>query len=215
MKRAGILLFVLVSLLLTAAIAAPAAAQAEFTCDDGSNVVITNGVEFDLNIRPGDYRATVIGLNGFDPVLAIVEAATGSNLCNDDDGNAASYAADLPTTGVVAPSGLNAQMEFSNTGSDFLDVVLLVGGLNGTGGEFILLFEGMQVTTNDGEGDPFAINFSPNLVNSGVGIHAYAMHVEPSLDPLIKVVDENESCPRHWQRANLLRRCQQRGFVLG
>ncbi|HYO87525.1 MAG TPA: LCCL domain-containing protein [Candidatus Limnocylindrales bacterium] len=191
MKRSSVLILLALVLLLTVAVAAPAAAQAEFTCDDGSNVVVTNGVEFDVNIRPGDYRATVIGLNGFDPVLAVVETATGGNLCNDDEPNAASYAANLPTTGVVSPSGLNAQMEFSNTGSDFLSLVLLVGGLNGTGGEFILLFEGMQVTTTDGDGDPFAINFSPNLVNSEVGIHAYVLHVEPSLDPLLAVVDGN------------------------
>jgi hypothetical protein len=191
MKRVSTLVSVLVTLLLTASMVAPVAAQVEFACDDGSNVVISNGVEFSVNIRPGDYRATVIGLNGFDPVLAVVETATGANLCNDDAQGAARYAAELPSTGVVAPSGLNAQRDFSNTGSDFLDVTLLVGGLNGSSGEFILLFEGMQVTTNDGLGDPFIINGGQNVIDSGVGIHAYVIHVTPSLDPLLFVVDDN------------------------
>ena len=190
MKRAGVLVLIAM-LLLTAAIASPAAAQAEFTCNDGSGVVVTNGVEFTANVRPGEYRATVVGLNGFDPVIAVIETEVGGHLCNDDEPLAAAYAGELPTTGPIPPSGLSAQMDFTNTGSDFMDVTILVGGLNGQPGEFILLFQGMQVTDADGEGDPFAINASPNVVNSGVGINAYTLHVDSSFDPLMLVVDEN------------------------
>jgi hypothetical protein len=186
MKRVRVLILVCVVFVMAATVAGPAAAQAEFACETGQ--VITNGVEFNINIRPGDYRATVLGLNGFDPVLAVIEPGTGAHLCNDDEPNAAGYAAALPTTGEVAPSGLSAQMDFNNTGDDFLDLALLVGGLNGQSGEFILIFQGMQVTEADGDGDPFQITASANVVDSGVGIHAYVVHVEPNLDPLLRVI---------------------------
>lgn len=192
MKRASLIMFVLVSLLLMAAIAGPAMAQAEFACTDGSNVTITNGVEFTiLQIRPGNYRVSVLGVDGFDPVLAVVDPATRSNLCSDDASGASRYGAVLPSTGTVSPSSMNAQVDFRNTSSGFMDISLAVGGFGGSTGEFILVIEEMQVTTTDNLGDPFQIVVSQNVIDSGVGVHAYAIHVAPALDPLLMVVDDN------------------------
>lgn len=191
MKRASMLLFVLVSLLLVAAAAVPVAAQTSFTCTDGSNGVITNAVEFTVVIPPGNFRATALGLNGLDTVLAIIDPDSGSHMCNDDEPDAARYAADLPSTGVVAPSSTNAQLDFSNTGTGAMAVTIMAGGLGGAAGEFILLIEGMQVTADDGQGDIFEVVTAQNVIDSGVGVHAYAIHVTPELDPLMAIIDEN------------------------
>lgn len=193
MKRAGALFFMLISLLLITAVAAPVAAQSAFTCTDGSNLTITNAVEFTMGVPQGGYRVTALGLNGFDTVLAITDPSTGDHLCNDDEPGAASYAADLPSTGAIAPLSTNAQLDFSNGGTGFLAITILAGGLNGATGEFALLIEGMQVTTDDGAGDLYDITTTQNLIDSGVGVHAYMIHATPGLDPLLAIVDENSN----------------------
>jgi hypothetical protein len=137
------------------------------------------------------YTATAIGLNGFDPVLAVLDAQ-GRGLCNDDDSRAAAYSANLPSTGVVSPSQLASQINFSQTsGQNMADVSLVVGGLGNTSGEFLLILEGMAVTNADGAGDPFSIRLTPGLIASGVPVTAYMISVTNQLDPLMFLADEN------------------------
>ena len=72
---------------------APTAAQAQLpngvsvTCDDGTS--FDNGVEIIVNqMRSGfTYTATAVGLNGFDPVLAVLDSS-GGGLCSDDNASA-------------------------------------------------------------------------------------------------------------------------------
>ena len=75
----------------------------DVTCPDGRR--ITNGVKVTVvQMRTGfDYTATAVGINGFDPVLAVLDPQGRAALCNDDERNAANYSADLPTTGYVPP----------------------------------------------------------------------------------------------------------------
>lgn len=156
------------------------------TCNNG--VEIIGGVEFLINIRPGfTYTATALGVDGFDPVMAVV---VNGNIqgCNDDDTDAANYIANLPTTGSVSSSNRNAQLPYSNPVSGFADVSVIVGGFNGQAGEFILILEGMAVTANDGTGDPFAVAINSNMVNSGVDLATYMIGVETSIDPYLSVV---------------------------
>lgn len=193
MKRARVLVLFTVILLLAATVAAPISAQAEFTCNDGSGVVVTNGVEFGLSVAPGDYRVTAIGLNGFDPVIAVVELAEngGGHICNDDEAAASGYAAVLPTAGDVPSSNLSAQVDFSNSGDGFMDAAILVSDRTGAGGEFIVVLEGMSVSTDDGDGDLYWANFAGNIVPAGVGVNTYVFHIDPQFDPVLVVVDGN------------------------
>ncbi|MCB9453117.1 MAG: hypothetical protein H6672_16920 [Anaerolineaceae bacterium] len=182
--------------LLLLIISVPFAAQAQagavrVQCPDGQT--IDNGVEVIVNMRSGfTYTATVIGLNGFDPVLAVRDQS-GTVLCNDDDSDAATYSANLPTTGFVAASNTSAQMPFINRGSGFADISLVVGGFGNTSGEFILVIEGLAVTTADGSGDssgdPFTIHMTPNMQAFGMPVTTYMISVTNALDPLIKVMD--------------------------
>jgi hypothetical protein len=193
MKRAALLSALCLIVLLCLAV--PAAAQngngLSVTCDNG--VSFNNGVEIIVNqMRAGfTYTATAIGLNGFDPVLAVLDA-NGRGLCTDDDPTAAAYSAQLPTTGFVAPSPLASQIRFSQTsGQNMADVSLVVGGFGNTSGEFLLILEGMAVTDTDGAGDPFSVHLTPGVVASGIPVTAYMVSVTNALDPLMFLGDEN------------------------
>src|SRR5687768_10016319 len=122
--------------------AAPASAQFTVTCDNGAE--FSSGIEFRvIQMRSGfTYTATAIGMNGFDPVLAVLNA-DGTGLCSDDEPIAASYTANLPTTGVVPSSSLSSQVTFNHSDpSGFQDISLVVGGFGDQTGEFVLILEG-------------------------------------------------------------------------
>ncbi|GAB1420902.1 hypothetical protein MASR2M15_10300 [Anaerolineales bacterium] len=159
-------------------------------CPNGH--LIDQGVEVVVNMRAGfTYTATAVGLNGFDPVLAVKDEF-GNILCDDDTDAAFSYNANLPTTGLVLKSNLSAQMPFTYSGSGFGDISLIVGGYNSAEGEFILFIEGMVVSSNDGAGDPLSVYVTPNLTASGLPISAYMISVTDGLDPLIYVIDDKD-----------------------
>jgi hypothetical protein len=179
------------------AFAAPMVTQAQLpsgysvTCDDGSS--FDNGVEIIINqMRSGfTYTATAVGINGFDPVLAVLDTSTGNGLCSDDASGARRYAADLPTTGRVPASNLSAQVTFNqNSNSTFADVSLVVGGYGSQTGEFVLILEGMAVTSGDGAGDVFSVNLTPGMVESGVPLTLYMLtRGDGQVDPYIYQVD--------------------------
>lgn len=188
-------LILLLSALLVVGGAAVVQAQTSgsFTvnCDDGSS--FTNGVEFRvIQMRAGyDYKATAVGLNGFDPVLAVLDE-TGDGLCNDDAAGAARYAADLPSTGVVRASQLSSQITF-NPSSDtgFVDVSLVVGGYGDQPGEFILILEGMGATEADNGGDPVVVMLTQDMINSGTLAGYMITRGQSNVDPVISLVDSD------------------------
>lgn len=158
------------------------------TCDNGA--VFDNGIEFRVvNMRAGyTYTATAIGINGFDPVLAVLNTA-GRGLCSDDDQYAAQYSASLPDAEAPA-NGSSAQVFFSNNSSNaFQTLSLVVGGLNNAKGEFVLILEGMALTTADGEGDPFSVAITPGMIASGVSPSVYMFTLNTGLDPFIAMID--------------------------
>ncbi len=167
------------------------AAGISVTCDGGGS--FDNGVEVRVvQMRTGfNYTATAVGLNGFDPVLAVL-GENGQGLCNDDDRNAAAYSANLPSTGQVSASNLSSQVTFANNSSQpFADISLVVGGFGNQSGEFILILEGMALTQADNQGDPFSVLISPNMVASGVNLNAYMISVTNQFDPLMTVIDSD------------------------
>lgn len=146
------------------------------TCDNGAS--FDNGVEIVVNqMRSGfNYTATAVGLNGFDPVLAVLDTNTRQGLCSDDESSARRYAANLPSTGNVPASNLSSQVTFSQgSGNTFADISLVVGGFGNASGEFLLILEGMAVTPGDGLGDIFSINITPGMVASGVPLSLYML----------------------------------------
>jgi hypothetical protein len=160
------------------------------TCENGAE--FDNGVEFVVNqMRPGfTYTATAIGIDGFDPVLAVLDA-DGQGLCNDDEADAADFFANLPSTGRVAADSLTAQVQFSQNLGEMADVSLVVGGFGNTTGEFVLILEGMASTDADVLGDPFSVRLTPGLVNSAVPLSTYMIGVPDGVDPLFYLLGEN------------------------
>jgi len=187
----GIFFLIFVSLLIVVPVSAQAGGYS-VTCDNGTS--FSNGVQVRINqMRTGfNYTATAIGLNGFDPVLAVLNSQTGSGLCTDDDATAAQYSANLPTTGPISASPTSSRVTFSNNGSSgFADVSLVVGGYGNSSGRFLLVLEGMAVTAQDGSGDPFSVNITPEMVASGVPLTLYMISTTNDLDPLIYMVDSS------------------------
>ncbi len=193
MKRYLILLFLFTLMVAPGALQAQTPSGMSVTCDNGSS--FDNGVEVIVTqMRSGfNYTATAVGLNGFDPVLAVLDTSTGNGLCSDDEASASRYGANLPTTGRVNPSNLSAQVTFSqNSSSTFADVSLVVGGYGNQSGEFLLIREGMGVTAADGAGDAFSVNLTPGMVASGVPLSVYMITRGTSgVDPLIYQSDSN------------------------
>ena len=165
------------------------------TCENGTT--FNNGVEVTvIQMRSGyTYQATVLGMNGFDPVLAVLDEE-GNGICTDDSVDAAEYSAYLPTTDLVDVSVLNSQVFFENTATDaFANISLVVGGYGDQPGEFVLILEGMYVDPNyDGMGDPFSVYVTSDMVLSGVPLTVYAIADFPPsggswLDPLMQLVN--------------------------
>jgi len=162
----------------------------DVTCPDGRQ--ITNGIKVTVvQMRTGfDYTATALGIDGFDPVLAVLDPQGRAALCNDDERDAANYSADLPSTGFIPSNSTTAQVPFRNVGSGFSDVSLVVGGFNeGEVGEFLLVLEGMAYTESDNVGDPFALELTPGMIASGVDPTIYMVSVTDRLDPYISMID--------------------------
>lgn len=165
----------------------------DVVCPNGFE--ITNAVEIIVNMRPGfTYTATVIGIDGFDPVMAVQIRDTVRS-CADDVSSAAQYAANLPSTGRIPASPFNAQLPFSHNFNGFEDISIIVGGFGGASGQFLLILEGMAVTaadgTGDAAGDPFALRLTPNIVNAPVDMTVYMIGVDRSLDPLVRLVNSS------------------------
>lgn len=192
-------LSILLSLTIISLLVIPVQAQesgvaaAQATCPDGTK--ITNGAEIRVNMRPGfTYTATAIGIDGFDPMIAVLDE-NGVQTCNDDEPNAANYSLELPTSGHVSGSDTSAELPFSHNFSTFADISIIVGGYEGATGEFVLILEGMAVTTadgsGDGAGDPFTVHLTQNMVDSGVPLTIYMMAKRGDLDPYVQFVDSD------------------------
>jgi hypothetical protein len=161
--------------------------------DCGGGLRFDNGVEITfVQMRAGfTYTARAIGIDGFDPVLAVIDPKTGKGVCRDNNVDAASLEVDLPSTGYVKGSSSSSQIDFSQkTGKGLADVSLVVGGKDNMPGQFVLILEGPAVTKGDGSGDPLQVKLTPGLVGSGVPLSVYMMTKTNKLNPLIYVGDE-------------------------
>jgi hypothetical protein len=196
MKKA-IALIIVLSLLMSLGVVATAQDDLEWgtsvECDGGG--AFDDGIELTLvQQRPGNqYMVTAVGIDGFDPVLAVALAdELDAALCSDDAEEASEYQADLPTTGEVDASNLSAQLAFDLTSdNDFEDVTIVVSSADGQDGEFLLIVEGMYAAgEEDGAGDPFSLYVSPALVESEVVPTAYMISVTEDMDSLIYFIDE-------------------------
>ncbi len=160
------------------------------TCDfdDGASIAVENGVELVLIglDTTASYTATVLGIDGFDPVMAAVDTDTRLGACADDIAEASEYQADFPTSGVVEPSEFNPQVTFTPTG---LDVSVIAGGYDNAPGEFLIVVEGLTLTADSGRGNLFAVRLTPNLLEAGVPLAIYLLANTNSLDMMMYLAE--------------------------
>jgi hypothetical protein len=163
--------------------------------DCGGGLEFSNGVEFQIvQMRAGfTYTARVIGLDGFDPVMAVYESGTLRNgECIDDSREMNGYEINLPTTGRLRASSTDALIQFDQrSGNGLNDMSITIGGLNDMAGDFVLLVEGMAVTEFDGFGDPFRVLVTPGVVGRGTPLIIYMLGINNRLDPLTYLHDGN------------------------
>lgn len=191
--RRNILVFLVVMLMSIFALSAQAqgiSSEVTVTCPEGGT--ITNGVEITGNVRPGEYRITLLGINGFDPIGAIVDPSGVLGCADDSSDLAPLYQANLPPMGNLTSSTLNSALFFRNNSNDFREFSVIVGGFGGQTGEVLVVLEDLRVTSDDGRGegagDPFGVRITQNLLNSGLPVIAYMLGVDAALDPFIAVV---------------------------
>lgn len=158
-------------------------------CDDG---LVVEGPEISIQgLRTGTYRVTAIGFSSSeDPVLAVGNVDSRGNFfniqCNDNHSNAASYALET-----ITGNSNSAQIVFSQSTNLGLKSIVL-GGYNGSGGDFLLFIEGMAITGSDQQfgGDWFSIYVTQSVdVNSLIEV-LVASH-DTHLDTLLMAVEES------------------------
>jgi hypothetical protein len=195
-RRLLIPLYLVMLALLPLSASAQEAITLPLSCETG--LVLQDGVEVRLpELQSGfTYTATVIGVDDFNPVLALVDA-DGTVNCVDVAEDAASYAADLPTTGPVSASAANTQIQFTTEGrARRAPVTLFISGEGEeaiTHGEFILVLEGLTTNAADSAGDSVLVKVTESIAESEVPVTLYMISVTSVLDPQIQLLDAQEN----------------------
>lgn len=161
-------------------------------CEDGT--VVENGVQLIINMRANfNYTVTAVGVDGFDPAIAVGTVDDLGLSCSDDSRDAEDFEADLPTTGRVRSSDTSAQVVFSHNIDDFANISIVTGSANGDSGDFVLIVEGLAVTSADGAGDPYVVQLTPNMTTAAVPMTIYMLGAERALDPFVSWVTDFEN----------------------
>jgi hypothetical protein len=154
----------------------------EITCSTGERII--GGVKFTfLNINPGfQYRVTAVGINGFDPVIAVV-TAPGVGDCNDDASWVAGSQVAVPDVGFITADGLSSQVEINTGRGGNIDIV--VGGYAGSTGQFAMVVEGLQISPST-DADGFLISVPLVVADDPIGVYMIARDGS-GLDPYLDV----------------------------
>lgn len=114
----------------------------ELICSTGESII--GGIKFTfVNVNPGFYyRVSAIGINGFDPVIA-VSTAPGYGNCDDDSTYLEGSYVWVSDTGYVEADARAAQVEINTGRGGNIDV--LVGGYAGSSGQFAMVVEGLLI----------------------------------------------------------------------
>jgi hypothetical protein len=152
------------------------------TCDTGEE--IRGGVQFSfININPGfSYTVTAVGIDGFDPVIA-VETQPGIGTCNDDAPAAARSVMPIPGEGRVIGDSLTAQVRFVSPRTGF-PLNITVGSYGDEGGRFAMVIEGLAISPFT-ELDGFAIRVPTSVAQEELAVYMVARTT--SLDPFLQV----------------------------
>ncbi len=203
MKR---LVYLMVSLVILGGITLTVTAQQQsLQCDEGITLVDPVTIPIPAASAADDWLSvTVLGVNGFDPVLALIYD-DGYITCLETDVYAAEYSVNLPSTGEVPPSPNAVQAAFSPE----LDGIthIAIGGMSG-GGEFVLLVENLALTTTP---HTWSLPINESARQSGQPLTAYLLaELDSETVPQLATTDSSQTAEPLAQYDVAL----SRGFVL-
>ena len=165
-------------------------------------IEFTENVALPAQINPDTvtefYRLTVFGLDGFRPVLRASASVEPDRVldCSDDGQRVPGSSYNLPGE---EPRSLTeddidhvAQLSLRNTGGTdlFGTISLTIGSLDGAGGRYIAVLEGLSITNRD-EFDRIALRLGP--LARDTSLRAYMIGDQDSrLDPFMGWLDASE-----------------------
>lgn len=164
------------------------------TCEDesGNEVTLATGAHIIVEdmVSGLDYTATVMGIDDFNPIMAVVNGQ-GEIRCVDDARDTSDFTADLPTTNFIDSQSRNTQIRFNNgVNDDTGDVSIFISNIDEEPGAFLLTVEGMAVNEFDDAGDIFSIIMTEEIRAADVFPTIYAFSVTGRLDPTISLVSD-------------------------
>ncbi len=166
----------LITVIALLSITLPITAQTDLECSGGES--LADAIRFDMSPVPEDglVIVTVIGLEGFDPVLGLIYE-DGFADCVYDDPGADGYGATLPSTGTVDADVTSTQVLID---SEDGIVGLAVIGYQETSGDFLLMVEGLTFA-----GAEWAMTVSPT---ANYALNAYLLAADATLNPALTIL---------------------------
>lgn len=161
--------------------------ESEFllTCQDGLEIVVSSRIVLRQVSPEFSYRFTAVGIDDYDPVLAVI-TGPGSGNCNDNvDGLGGSQIA-VPGIGFVEANDLSAQVTARTALNQFGDVEVAVGGIAGSTGQFAVVVEGFRISPST-ELDQVLISVPGAAANETLGV--FMIGRTDSLDPTMRLYD--------------------------
>ncbi|MBI5931605.1 MAG: PPC domain-containing protein [Chloroflexi bacterium] len=152
------------------------------TCDTGEQIV--GGVQLSfIDVNPGfSYTVTAVGLDGFDPVVA-VETQPGVGTCNDDANGAVGSQIAVPDVGSITAGRGTAQVRFTSPARGN-PTNISVGSANGETGQYVLVIEGLAISPAS-ELDGFALRVPDSVAEDNLSVYMISEYAD--LDPYLEL----------------------------
>lgn len=178
--------FILISiflLLLGVVPAVGAKPSAQFAGCDFEDKLDSGAFFYARQLNGVDLNVTVLGVDGFDPAVALRNAETGEILvCNDDGRDIESVAVNLPSV-TTEPSEKNAQASVRVPSDERWDVEIIVTSADDVLGEFVVLISGPSVFPAADQ-DLYGMATSQSMVDAEVPIGIYVANLGLPQNPL-------------------------------
>ena len=121
-------------------------------------------------------EVTVIGIEDFDPEVTILDAEGNIVTCNDNAGDVAEMAVELPTA-AAGPSENSANAQARVPGDEGrLDYQIIVSSADGTSCEFVLLYSGAEIFGADNI-DEMTVHSNQGQVDAEVPLVVYVTNL--------------------------------------
>lgn len=167
----------------------PTTTDSEFliTCQDSMQIVVSSRIVLRQVSPEFSYRVTAIGIDEFDPVVAVI-SEPGVGECNDNVGGLGGSQVAVPGVGFVEANDLSAQMTARTSLNQFGDIEIVVGGIVGSTGQFAAVIEGFRVNPST-EFDQLLVSVPGAAVNETLGV--FMIGRTDALNPFVRLYDSS------------------------